>query len=115
MTNLATSVTDRRRVTMRLTWTVPSSGSMVAGYEIRYAKVPITAANFDDPSVTVAAPFTGTPASPGQADGVNVSPLYIETDYYFAVAAKLPLAPGARLSRRRRPFGPRSWSRSFQV
>ena len=88
VTGLAASVTNRRRVTMRLAWTVPASGAAVASYDVRYAKVPITAANFDDTAVTVAVPFTGTPAAAGQADGIDVTPLYIETDYYFAVAAK---------------------------
>jgi hypothetical protein len=89
VSGLQVSVTDRRKTTMRLTWTAPSdSGAAVSGYDIRYAKVPITASNFDDTtSTTVAVTYTGTPASPGQLDGIDVSPLYIENDYYFAVAA----------------------------
>ncbi len=74
---------------MQLTWTAPSDsgGGNVAGYQIRYAKVPIDATNFDNPAVTTAVAYTGTPATPGQVDGINVSPLYIENNYYFAVEA----------------------------
>ncbi len=36
---------------MQLTWTAPGDGgASVAGYDVRYAKVPITAGNFDDTS-----------------------------------------------------------------
>jgi hypothetical protein len=87
VTGLQVSVTDRRKTTMRLTWTAPGdSGAAVSGYAIRYAKIPITTSNFDD-STTSVVTYTGTPASPGQLDGIDVSPLYIENDYYFAIAA----------------------------
>ena len=85
---LSASVFDRRRVTMRLMWTAPNDGGApVTGYQIRYAKVPITAANFDDTAVTTAWPFTSTPAAPMAMDSIDIFPLYIETDYYFAVVA----------------------------
>ncbi len=79
----------RRQTTMQLTWTAPSDGNggNVAGYQVRYAKVPITASNFNDSTVTVAVPYSGTPANVGQLDGINVSSLYIENGYYFAVEA----------------------------
>ena len=85
----ANDVKNRRKVTMQLTWTAPADGNgkSVAGYQVRYAKVPITAANFDDTTVTTAFPYTGTPAAPMSLDGIRISPLYIENGYYFAVKA----------------------------
>jgi hypothetical protein len=83
------SVTDRRRTTMHLAWTAPADGgARVGSYDVRYAKVPITAANFDDTTVTAAMAYApATPSSPGAADGIDVTPLFIETDYFFAVRA----------------------------
>ena len=49
--------------------------------------MPITAANFDDASVTTAVTYTGTPVRSDSVDGIDVSPLLMETDYYFAVEA----------------------------
>lgn len=88
-TGINVSITDRRKTAMQLTWTAPSdgNGNAVAGYQVRYAKVPITAANFNDTTVTTAVSYTGTPTNPGQIDGLTVSPLYIENGYYFAVEA----------------------------
>ena len=87
-TGLTVAVIDRRGTTMRLTWTAPSDGGLsVGGYEIRYAKVPIDASNFDNASVTTAVTYTGMPAAPGQLDGIDVTGLYIESNYHFAVAA----------------------------
>jgi len=84
--NLAAQEMDRRQVSYQLTWTAPT-GSPVTGYQIRYAKVPIDSANFDDNTVTTAVTYTNTPAQPGATDGQLVKNLYIETGYYFAVAA----------------------------
>jgi hypothetical protein len=82
---LTVSIRDRRATLFELVWTAPSiNGQPATGYKIRYAKVPITAANFDDTSITTAASYIGTPASPGQADGTTIK-LYIENGYYFAV------------------------------
>jgi len=53
---------------------------------VRYAKVPINASNFDDPAATPFA-FTTIPAAPGAADGLTLTGLYVENDYYFAIAA----------------------------
>jgi hypothetical protein len=88
-TDLAALVFDRRKTSIRVTWTAPAdaSGNKVAGYQVRYAKVPITATNFDTATVTTVAPYTGTPAAPGQLDGLTISGLYIENGYYFAVLA----------------------------
>jgi hypothetical protein len=89
VTNLSAAVQDRRATSFRLTWTAPASstGGQVAGYKVRSAKVPITDANFDDATVTSVVPYGATPASPGSPDGVTTPNLYIENDYYFAVAA----------------------------
>ena len=54
---------------------------------MRYAKVPITVGNFDDITVTTAVTYGGQPASVGQLDGLSISGLYIENNYYFAVEA----------------------------
>ncbi len=82
---LTVTVANRREATFQLLWTAPSNaGQRVSGYQVRYAKVPITAANFDDTTVTKAIPYTGTPSAPGAADGL-LAKLYIENDYYFAV------------------------------
>ncbi|HLK91584.1 MAG TPA: FG-GAP-like repeat-containing protein [Polyangia bacterium] len=84
-------VKNRRKVLMGLVWTAPadSNGNRVASYKVRYAKVPITAANFDDTTVTTDFPWPSTtqPAAPNGLDGIRISPLYIETNYYFAVKA----------------------------
>ena len=60
----------------------------MAGYADSLRKVPITAANFDDATRHDRGDVHGytVPHRP-KSDGIDVSPLYIETDYYFAVAA----------------------------
>jgi hypothetical protein len=86
-TMLTATILDRRQTSVRLVWPAPSNGGQpVNAYQIRYANVPITAANFDTAGVTTAVTYTGTPSAPGAADGITVSNLYIENDYYFAVA-----------------------------
>jgi FG-GAP repeat len=81
---LTATVSDRRATTFKLLWKAPTiSGATVTGYQVRYAKVPITTANFDDTTVTTAIPFTGTMNDQG-AVGISVN-LYIENEYYFAV------------------------------
>ena len=87
--NLTATVLVRRQTSFRLAWVAPASnGQRVAGYVVRAARVPITDANFDSvTTITQDILYTGTPAAPGTADGVNAQNLYIETDYYFAVAA----------------------------
>jgi hypothetical protein len=82
---LTATVLNRRETTFELVWTAPSeNGAAVAGYQIRYAKVPITTTNFDDSTVTTSAPYTGMPKAPGDTDGATVK-AYIENGYYFAV------------------------------
>ena len=87
-TNLAAAVLDRRETSFQLSWTAPAAllGGQVTTYDVRVAKVPLTAGNFDDTSVGVI-PYSRTPAAVGQPDGVPVTGLYIENSYYFAVAA----------------------------
>jgi hypothetical protein len=85
---LSAEVLDRRQTSFRLLWTAPSDGgNRAAAYQVRYAKVAITATNFADTTVTTAVPFTGTPGAPGSLEQMIISNLYIENDYYFAVAA----------------------------
>ena len=82
---LTATVLDRRATTFELLWTAPSAGgAAVSGYQVRYAKVPITAANFDNTTMTTVVPYTGTPKAPGETDGMIVK-AYIENGYYFAV------------------------------
>ncbi|HVU51422.1 MAG TPA: PA14 domain-containing protein, partial [Polyangia bacterium] len=87
ITDLAAAVLDRRATSFKLTWTAPStaSGARLSGYQVRCAKVPITAANFDDTSVTTTVPYVGTPAAVDAPDGVTPTSLLIENGYYFAV------------------------------
>jgi hypothetical protein len=85
-TMLTATVADRRQAMFQLAWPAPSNGGeRVSGYHVRYAKVPITTANFDDSAVTTAVTYTGTPSAPGAADGMTIR-LYIENSYYFAVS-----------------------------
>jgi hypothetical protein len=82
---LTATVLDRRATTFELLWTAPSNnGTAVTGYQVRYAKVPITTTNFDDATITTTVAYVGTPAAPGETDGMIVK-AYIENGYYFAV------------------------------
>jgi hypothetical protein len=85
----AAAVATRRNTSVRLSWTAPTTfwGGAASSYLIRYARVPITATNFDDSAVTSTYTYSGTPASPDAPDGVTISGLNIETDYYFAIKA----------------------------
>src|SRR5262249_41789002 len=84
-----TDPTARRKGLMQLNWTAPSDGGggKVAGYQVRYAKVPIDSTNFNNAAVTTAVAYAGTPSTPDTQDGISISPLYIESNYYFAVEA----------------------------
>ncbi|HEY2904079.1 MAG TPA: hypothetical protein VGL59_26055 [Polyangia bacterium] len=82
------AVVDYRQTSFRMTWTAPGdNGRAITGYQVRAAKVPITAMNFDDATVTKAITFSGTPAPENALDGILIQNLNIEQDYYFAVAA----------------------------
>jgi hypothetical protein len=87
--DLTATVLARRQTSFHLAWTAPSSGGQgVSGYVVRVARVPITAANFDDVgTTTMDVLYTKTPAAPGAVDGIDIPDLVIENDYYFAVAA----------------------------
>jgi hypothetical protein len=89
-TSLTAVVLDRRQTSFELTWPAPANntGGTVAGYDIRVARVPITAANFDDTTATLAITYTGVPAAPGKVDGMIVKNLDIEEGYYFAMVGK---------------------------
>jgi hypothetical protein len=88
-TDLAAAVLDRRQTSFRLTWKAPAvaGGATVTGYEVRYAKAKITEATFDDDAVSTRVAFAGAPAAAGQAESLTVPGLYVETEYFFAVAA----------------------------
>jgi hypothetical protein len=92
-TGLSVVIKDRRATSMLMTWTAPSDagGGNVAGYQVRYAKVPIDSTNFDPvpPAAAVTTPVTysGAPANAGQLDTILVPGLFIENNYYFAVEA----------------------------
>jgi hypothetical protein len=86
-TTLVATVKDRRQTTFTLTWTAPADvkgTAPVAGYDIRYSKTAITAANF---AAATAVPSGGSPQAPGAVETRDVPDLFIETDYYFALAA----------------------------
>ena len=93
--SLTVTVTDRRATLFELVWTAPSvNGQPATGYQVRYAKVPITSTNFNDTTVTTAVTYTGTPKATGSTDGMTVR-LYIENDYYFAVQGTNSTGGGA--------------------
>ncbi len=84
--DLAAAATDWFQVT--LTWTAPSDdhgpGGAVAGYDLRYATVPIDASNWDSAIAVSDAP-AGLP--PGSVQSVDVTGLEAYTTYYFALKA----------------------------
>jgi hypothetical protein len=85
---LTATLLDRRQTSVQLNWGAPGGdGGTVAGYQIRYAKVAITTANFDDTTVTTAVTYTGPIGAPGTLQSFTVQNLYIENSYFFAVAA----------------------------
>lgn len=87
-TAFAAAVKDRRQTSFGLTWTAPADGGQpVGGYQIRVAKVPIGAANFDAGGAVESVSFGGTPKAPGGAESIDVLNRIIENDYYFAIAA----------------------------
>jgi hypothetical protein len=93
--NITAEVYDRRATSMRVCWTNPADldgGPLRARYELRYARRPISAVNFDDPSVARPAPAPA-PGEPGTRSCAIVHGLYIENGYYFAVRAVRAPAP----------------------
>jgi hypothetical protein len=78
-------VLDRRQTSYHLSWVAPAdSGAAVAGYDIRYSLSPITDANFGAATQVASG---GAAQVPGSAEARDISNLYIQTQYYFAVAA----------------------------
>lgn len=90
-TDIDVQIVDRRATSMQVCWRAPAPASWrldVIGFDLRYARVPITADNFDDPMVTVKVPVAARPPFAGGARVCQlVEKLYIETGYYFAVEA----------------------------
>ena len=79
------TVTNRRQTTIHLAWTAPGDvGQSVFSYVVKASKSPFTTANFDA-AATIS--YTGSPAAPGAADGIDATSLLIENNYYFAVAS----------------------------
>lgn len=85
-TDLTVRIADRRATSMEVCW---SAGAASEYFDLRYARVPITADHFDDAGVTARAPFTGRhrPYAAGERVCQLVTGLYIENGYYFAVRA----------------------------
>lgn len=86
-TNLAATIKDRRQTTIRLDWTAGQDGTASTaahGYDLRIASTPLDDAGFD---AATSIPFAGAPAAPGDADGIDVRDLLVETDYFFALKA----------------------------
>jgi hypothetical protein len=85
-TDLTVRIVDRRATSMEVCW-LAGAGSEY--FDVRYARVPITAEHFDDVGVVARAPFTGgrRPYAAGDRVCQLVTGLYIETGYYFAVRA----------------------------
>ena len=89
-TGVTALVLDRRKTSMQLTWTAPSDvgGGNVSGYQVRYAKVPIDATNFDNAGGDDGRDVQRDAGDGrGSSTGSAVSGLYIENGYYFAVVA----------------------------
>jgi len=87
ITALVATIKDRRQTSFHLAWTAPADGGTksVYSYDLRVSNQPITAGNFD--SITDKVTYSGSPAAPGAADGIDILNRFIERDYYFAVAA----------------------------
>jgi len=80
-TNAQVVVKDRRQTSFTVSWTAPAGA---ASYDLRYGG-PIDASNF---ATSLAVPITGTPLAAGMTESRDVTDLYIETDYWFALVSK---------------------------
>lgn len=71
----------------RLTWTAPSddTGAQVASYDLRYATVPITDANWASAVTVTGEPLAG---APGEAREYTIAGLSPSTTYYVAVRSE---------------------------
>lgn len=87
--DLFADVANRRQTSFTLDWVAPADGvsppRAVAGYDVRWSKTPIVSQADFDGATQVA--YATQPAAPGSADGAAVVSLFIENDYYFAVAS----------------------------
>jgi hypothetical protein len=76
------------RAAIDLSFTAPANGTSGAGlanYLVRYARVPVTAGNFDDFGVVTAAP--NVVPSGGSSEASTVSGLRVGVPYYYGVVA----------------------------
>lgn len=66
-TNLLALNLNRRLVKVGLYWKAPDDGcgNDVSGYQVRVARVPITSANFNDPTVVCGVQYGLTPITSG--------------------------------------------------
>ena len=79
------TVKDRRQTSFHLSWTAPAdAGQTLFSYVVKVSKNPITTVNFD---AATSISYTGSPAAPNAADGIDATGLLIQTNYYFAVAS----------------------------
>jgi len=86
ISQLTTSIVDRRKTTIRLSWTAPADGAAaIGGYIIRQSTSAIAADASFDTATNV--PFTATPKAAGMAEQVDVTDLYIQKPYFFAIRA----------------------------
>ena len=109
---LAAAVRDRRQTSFQLSWTAPAdNGQPVTGYEVRYARVPINAGNFDDTSVTTALTYTDAPAAPGSPDGIAATG-QLRLGASINLPAPANSSPTAAVRSRARSAGWMAWSAS---
>lgn len=99
-TDLEVRIVNRRAVDMEVCWRAPAVDDLhppATSYEVRYAKVPISGGNFDDPMVTQRVPFSGVrrPYAARERVCQLVTGLYIENGYYFAVSSVVGDPPPA--------------------
>ncbi len=83
--SLVATVNDRRQTSFHLAWTAPAdAGQPLFSYIVKVSKSAIvTTADFDAATTIY---YSGSPAAPNATDGIDVTSLRIETNYYFAVA-----------------------------
>ena len=81
-TNAQVVVKDRRQTSFTVSWTAPAGA---ASYDLRYGLGPIDATVF---AAQTSVPITGTPLAAGMTETRDVTGLYIENNYWFAIVAK---------------------------
>ncbi|MBN8868185.1 MAG: fibronectin type III domain-containing protein, partial [Solirubrobacterales bacterium] len=84
VTDLAASAVSHASV--NLTWTAPADDAgMVAGYELRYARTPISTLAEFTAATSATAPG---PLAPGSEQTATVTGLTPDTEYHFAIRAR---------------------------